>query len=250
MNLTVPHRHLWAPERLTLYDLETLLNTAALIKQTRRSADGWRPLSGHHVALLCNHGSALVPHFQHAVTELGGAAALLSADEWRARAGNHIPEAARLLGRLYDAIDCCDLPTDVVEQIEANSGVPVFNGLTRSDHPMALLSELLTMRETMDKPLHRSRLDLAAHGPSEQVRPALCLARLAGIHVLTRNGTSGQPSSTATDEPDFILDTSVPPAANRLTRPKASAAQQGELNGKLADNRRCTLQAAIVCGLH
>jgi ornithine carbamoyltransferase len=248
----VPYRHLWSHERLTSYDLQLLLNTAAMLKRAGQRADGWAPLRGRHVALLCSGASGVAPAFQRAVTELGGTASLLNADEWRARAGDRIPEAARLLGRLYDAIDCCDLPAEIVEQIEAHSGVPVFNGLGKSDHPMALLGDFLTMREAMDKPLHLSRLDVTAHGPSDAVQPAVAMARLAGMQVLLRDGVLGTPDGALqgpADEPDFILDTSSSAVANRLTQPRATALQQAELNGKLAANRQCTLQAAIVCGL-
>ncbi|MCW5657715.1 MAG: hypothetical protein KIT60_08425 [Burkholderiaceae bacterium] len=251
---TVPHRHLWSPERLTAYDLQLLLNTAAMLKRAGagQRADGWAPLRGRHVALLCSGGSGVAPAFERAVTELGGTASLLNADEWRARAGDRIPEAARLLGRLYDAIDCCDLPAEIIEQIETHSGVPVFNGLGKSDHPMALLGEFLTMREAMDKPLHLSRLDVTAHGLSQAVHPAVAMARLAGMQVLLRDGVQPGPDDAAqpdSAEPDFILDTGLTSSANRLTQPRATALQQAEINGRLAVNRQCTLQAAIVCGL-
>lgn len=249
---TVPHRHLWSAERLTSYDLQLLLNTAAMLKRAGQRADGWAPLRGRHVALLCSGNSGVAPGFQRAVAELGGTASLLNADEWRARAGDRIPEAARLLGRLYDAIDCCDLPPEIVEQIETHSGVPVFNGLGKSDHPMALLGEFLTMREAVDKPLHLSRLDVTSHGPSHAVQPAVAMARLAGMQVLLRDAVLHAHDGAvqaADGDPDFILDTSSSSAAHRLTQPHATAQQQAELNGKLAANRQCTLQAAIVCGL-
>jgi hypothetical protein len=37
-----------------------------------------------------------------------------------------------LLGKLYDAVDCCDLPPTLVEQIDRHAGVPV---LVRSIRP-------------------------------------------------------------------------------------------------------------------
>jgi hypothetical protein len=84
------------------------------------------------------------------------------------------------------------------------------------------------------------------------VQPAVALARLAGMQVLLRDGVLREPDGAVHNgagEPDFILDTSASVAANRLTQPHATALQQAEINGRLAVNRRCTLQAAIVCGL-
>jgi ornithine carbamoyltransferase len=251
MNSFVPYRHLWSAERLTSHDLQLLLSTAAMLKRTGPRADGWSPLRDRHVALLCSGSSNVAPAFRRAVTELGGTVSLLNADEWRLRAGDRIPDAARLLGRLYDAIDCCDLPAEVIEQIEAHSGVPVFNGLATGDHPLAPLAELLTMREAIDKPLHLSRLEVAVHGPSDAAQPAIALARLAGMQVRLHDGAlQALDEPAATDEPDFVFDHGAASADSRLTRPHATAAQQAELNGKLAGNRQCVLQAAIVCGLH
>jgi len=249
MSFAVPYRHLWSPERLTSDDLAVLLNTAAMLKHARRPDSTWDPLRGRHVALLCSGSGKVAPAFQHAIGELGGTVSLLNADEWRVRAGDRIPAASRLLGRLYDAVDCCDLPTAVVEQIEAHSAVAVFNGLANPDHPMALLGEFLTMHEA--KPLHLSRLDLTEHELPGSVRPALALARLAGMQIVQRHATmpvSGKTEAAAGDEPDFILDTTAS-SGKRLTQPHASAAQEAELDGRLVTNRHCTLQAAIVCGL-
>jgi hypothetical protein len=177
---------------------------------------------------------------------------LLNADEWRVRAGDRIPDAARLLGRLYDAIDCCDLSSEVVEQIEAHSGVPVFNGLASSAHPMALLGEFLTMREAIDGPMHLSRLSVTANASPDAVLPAVAMARLAGMQVLLRGASMPAPAvadAVRTDDPDFILDPGASPSTNRLTRPHATPPQQSMLNRKLAANRLCTLQAALVCAL-
>jgi ornithine carbamoyltransferase len=252
MSSTVPHRHLWSPERLTSADLLALLTTAAMLKHPRRRDDGWGPLRGRHVALLCSSSSDVAPTFQRAVVELGGTASLLNADEWRVRAGDRIPEAARLLGRLYDAIDCCDLPAGVVEQIEAHCGVPVFNGLAKSDHPLALLGELLTMQETADKPLNQSRLRLAASQADHGAPAGLELALLAGVQIVPSPApapASASPAASAGTETDFILDTSAPSAGQRLLKTHASVEQQAEINGRLAANRQRALQAALVCGL-
>jgi ornithine carbamoyltransferase len=248
MKATVPYRHLWSPERLTATDLNHLISTAETLRRAQQHAAKSEPLRGRHVALLCGPGNDAAPVFQRAVSELGGTPALLNADEWRVRAGDRIPEAARLLGRLYDAIDCCDLPTEVVEQIEAFSGVPVLNGLASPNHPMASLADLLTMREATDKPLHGSRLEVTDPGSLGSTQPALALARLAGMQAAHRDSQTSLLTGPSTTEPDFVLDARSS-ATNRLTQPHVSVAQQAELNGMQAINRQCALQAAIVCSL-
>lgn len=252
MSSTVPHRHLWSTDQLTSADLLALLTTAAMLKHARQRDDTWGPLRGRHVALLCSASSDVAPAFQRAVAELGGTASLLNADEWRLRAADRIPDAARLLGRLYDAIDCCDLPTEVVEQIEAHSGVPVFNGLAKSDHPLSLLGELLTMQETTAKPLNQSSLRLWENHLDPAELAELKLARLAGVQIVPNPAAppaSAGAGGPATGEADFILDIRAAPAGHRLSKPHASVEQQAELNGRLQANRQRALQAALVCGL-
>jgi ornithine carbamoyltransferase len=139
MSRFVPHRHLWSPDRLSGEDLQALLNTAATLDRARKPNHGWRPLRGHHLAVLCNCADGTTLSFQRAVFELGGTATRLDANDWLSSAVQRVPDAARMLGRLYQAIDCCDLPLSLVEQIEAHSGVPVFNGVTRPEHPLRQL---------------------------------------------------------------------------------------------------------------
>jgi len=136
MTTSVPHRHLWSPDRLSSADLQALLETEAELQRAQQRGDGWGPLRGRHLALLIDRQDESAPAFQRAVHDLGGSVALLDANDWQSSAGGRVPDAARLLGRLYDAIDCCDLPAALVEQIETHSGVPVFNGVARPDHPL------------------------------------------------------------------------------------------------------------------
>ena len=63
-------------------------------------------------------------------------------------------DTARVLGRMYDAIEYRGFGQSVVEELSAYAGVPVFNGLTDEFHPTQMLADLLTMREHSDKPLH------------------------------------------------------------------------------------------------
>jgi ornithine carbamoyltransferase len=261
MYTSIPHRHLWSPERLSSADLQALLHTGAALKRAKLRDPSWGPLRGRHLALLANggHGAAnllgaddAARAFAQAVHELGGTVTVLDARDWLSSAGARIPEAARMLGRLYDAIDCYGLPATLLEQIDAHCGVPVFNGLAQAAHPIGGLSDLLTIREASGKPLHETRLQLAGASGAETQHAASVLARLAGVAV-EQEAMAAVPAAhgaTPATEPDFILDASAAPAHGRLVRPGATAGQQEQLVGLLADNRLTALQAAIVCGLH
>ncbi|HTY41589.1 MAG TPA: ornithine carbamoyltransferase [Thermoanaerobaculia bacterium] len=66
-----------------------------------------------------------------------------------------IADTARVLGRMYDAIEYRGFRQSVVEELADNAGVPVYNGLTDESHPTQMLADLMTMEEHADKPLHR-----------------------------------------------------------------------------------------------
>ena len=54
---------------------------------------------------------------------------------------------------MYDAIEYRGFAQDVVEELAAYAGVPVYNGLTDEWHPTQMLADVLTMLENSDKPL-------------------------------------------------------------------------------------------------
>ncbi|MCW2848413.1 MAG: argF [Marmoricola sp.] len=61
-------------------------------------------------------------------------------------------DSARVLGRMFDAIEYRGFSQDTVETLVRHAGVPVWNGLTDQWHPTQSLCDMLTMREHADKP--------------------------------------------------------------------------------------------------
>jgi ornithine carbamoyltransferase len=64
-----------------------------------------------------------------------------------------IKDTARVLGRMYDAIEYRGFEQETVEELARWSGVPVYNGLTDEWHPTQVLGDFLTFREHVPKPL-------------------------------------------------------------------------------------------------
>ena len=64
-------------------------------------------------------------------------------------------DTARVLGRMYDAIEYRGFKQSTVQELADYAGVPVFNGLTDEFHPTQMLADVLTMIEHCDKPLHQ-----------------------------------------------------------------------------------------------
>jgi len=64
-----------------------------------------------------------------------------------------LKDTARVLGRMYDAIEYRGFSQQIVEELARHAGVPVYNGLTDEFHPTQILADMLTMQEHSDKPL-------------------------------------------------------------------------------------------------
>ena len=214
------HRRLWSPGQLSGADLHAVFEIAATLKLRALDPDRPRPLRGRHVALLCPEGSAARTRLDTALTELGATVALLDTATWLQPSRGRLPESASLLGKLYDAIDCGDLPLVLMKQIEAHAGVPVFNALTRPEHPASLLVALLTMRgwgRQLQVPL---QLQLAGDPRSALYGEASRLFLPAGLGIQPRaSSAAGCAAPGPGDEPDFIFDATTPAACCRPELP-------------------------------
>jgi ornithine carbamoyltransferase len=63
-----------------------------------------------------------------------------------------VKDTARVLGRMYDAIEYRGFGQDTAEELARWAGVPIYNGLTDEWHPTQILADFLTFREHIDKP--------------------------------------------------------------------------------------------------
>jgi ornithine carbamoyltransferase len=63
-----------------------------------------------------------------------------------------VKDTARVLGRMYDAIEYRGFAEHVADELAQWAGVPVYNGLTDEWHPTQILADFLTVREHVPKP--------------------------------------------------------------------------------------------------
>jgi ornithine carbamoyltransferase len=187
----LPHRSVWSLESLSRDDLLALLDGAACLKRAARAGQPFTLLRGKNLALLGEFQNELL---MSAATALGAKVAFLCTPDARGLNGS-----ARVLGRLYDAVDAGPMAAAALEQLNRDAGVPVFNGLGSDDHPTRVIAELLSMQEHAGKPL--SGLKLLFIGDPQTpcgkaLRQAACLT---GIHL----GLDG-PAADA----DFVIDAS------------------------------------------
>ena len=81
------------------------------------------------------------------IHDLGMASTYLGPTGSQIGAKESIADTARVLGRMFDGIEYRGFGQTVVEELAANAGVPVFNGLTNEFHPTQILADFLTVQE-------------------------------------------------------------------------------------------------------
>jgi ornithine carbamoyltransferase len=164
---------------LTLDDLSPseirfLLALASELKSAKRAGTERQLLTGRNIALIFEKDSTRTrTGFEVAAFDQGAHVTFLGPS------GNHIghkesmKDTARVLGRMYDAIEYRGFGQSVVEDLAKYAGVPVYNGLTDQTHPTQTLADFMTMREFTHK--HLSDLAVAFVGDGQD-NVALSLA--------------------------------------------------------------------------
>jgi ornithine carbamoyltransferase len=129
---------------------------ARRLRTDARAGTVGQPLRGKNVALLLDTPPGEETSALHrAAQALGARVAEVRFTEPAASASasasasgrDDIRTLARMLGRMYDAVDCGTLGPAAVRQIQQEAGVPVYAGLGRDDHPARTLADLMTRAE-------------------------------------------------------------------------------------------------------
>ena len=85
--------------------------------------------------------------FELAMRRLGGNTIFLSSSELQMSRGEPIPDTARVLSSMVDAIVIRNDSHEELKLFAENSSVPVINGLTDLFHPCQILADLMTFNE-------------------------------------------------------------------------------------------------------
>lgn len=138
------HQQPPAGENLSAAEAAALLSSARTLQRAAASGRPQPLLRGKNLGLLCDDDArreALL--FRRAATELGARVAHIRNTIAEDTDAQRLQDTARMLGRLYDAVECEGLPHELVEQLAADAGVPVYDGSALPQHPTAALADQL-----------------------------------------------------------------------------------------------------------
>ncbi|MGN0726623.1 MAG: ornithine carbamoyltransferase, partial [Anaerovoracaceae bacterium] len=146
---------------LTLMDftpeeIRYMLDLAHDLKAKKRAGIHNEVLKGKNIVLLFEKTSTRTRcAFEVAALDEGAHVTFLDSKSSQMGKKETIVDTAKVLGRFYDGIEYRGYKQAVVEELAANAGVPVWNGLTDVDHPTQILADLLTIEEHVAKPLNK-----------------------------------------------------------------------------------------------
>jgi ornithine carbamoyltransferase len=135
-------------------ELNFLLKLSQALKVAKYAGIEVKRLDGKEIALIFEKTSTRTrSSFEVAAFDQGAHVTYLDPSGSQMGHKESTADTARVLGRMYDAIEYRGFTQETAEELARWAGVPVYNGLTDEWHPTQILADFLTFREHIPKPL-------------------------------------------------------------------------------------------------
>ena len=144
---------LYGRSLLTLLDftpeeIQYLLKLSEKLKDESKKGKIKRRFEGKTLAMLFEKRSTRTRcAFETAFGEEGGHPVFLSTSDIQLGGKESLEDTARVLGRMFSAIQFRGFKQETAEILAKYSNVPVYNGLTDLYHPTQALADILTLKE-------------------------------------------------------------------------------------------------------
>ena len=148
-------RHLMKLADYTPEEITYLIELAAELKAAKREGREEQKLVGKEIALIFEKDSTRTRcAFEVAAYDQGAHVTFIGPSGSHMGHKETVKDTARVLGRMYDAIEYRGFAQDDRRGAGTWAGVPIYNGLTDEWHPTQILADFLTFREHLPKPLN------------------------------------------------------------------------------------------------
>jgi ornithine carbamoyltransferase len=139
----------------TQRELRYLLDLSRDLKRAKYTGTEQQHLKRKNIALIFEKTSTRTRcAFEVAAYDQGASVTYIDPSSSQIGHKESMKDTARVLGRMFDAIEYRGYGQEIVEELAKFAGVPVFNGLTAEFHPTQMIADVMTMREHSDKPIH------------------------------------------------------------------------------------------------
>ena len=156
MAFNLKNRHLLSLVHHSEREINYLLDLSRDLKRAKYAGTEQKQLKGKNIALIFEKTSTRTRcAFEVAAYDQGAQVTYIDPNSSQIGHKESMKDTARVLGRMYDAIEYRGFKQSTVQELADYAGVPVFNGLTDEFHPTQMLADVLTMIEHCDKPLRQ-----------------------------------------------------------------------------------------------
>jgi len=163
-------------------EIQYLLKLSQQVKAESKKGKILQRFTGKTLALLFEKRSTRTRcAFETAFGEEGGHPVYLSGADIHLGEKESIEDTARVLGRMFSAIQFRGFKQETVEALARYSGVPVYNGLTDLFHPTQALADIVTLEESCG-PSKGKLFCFVGDGRNNVARSLMVICSKLGVH--------------------------------------------------------------------
>ncbi|GMQ98973.1 MAG: ornithine carbamoyltransferase [Acidimicrobiia bacterium] len=192
----------------TPLEMTTLLELSVKLKDAKRDGIEQPRLGGKNIALLFEKTSTRTrAAFEVAAFDQGAHVTYFDPAGSQMGHKESIADTARVLGRIYDALEYRGKHQSDIEVLATNAGVPVYNGLTDEWHPTQMLADYLTMHEASEKPYGELSYAFVGDLRFNMARSHIVMAALMGSDIRLAGPHNLAPPSDVIATAESIAET-------------------------------------------
>lgn len=163
-------------------EIQQILDYAFLVKKQSHKGEVHQRFLGKTIALIFEKRSTRTrSSFETAFGEEGGHPVFMSTDDIQLGEKESVKDTARVLGRMFSAIEFRGFKQSHVEELAKYSGIPVINGLTDEFHPTQVLADIMTLKEHFGK-LEELTMCFCGDGRNNMARSLMLICSKFGIN--------------------------------------------------------------------
>ena len=166
-------------------EIRYLISLAKQFKALKLAGTPHRYLEGKNIVLLFEKTSTRTRcSFEVAGHDLGLGVTYLDPGSSQMGKKESIEDTARVLGRMFDGIEYRGYSQEIVENLAAHAGVPVWNGLTNEFHPTQMIADMLTLEENFPEGIKGKKLVFMGDAENNVANSLMVVCAKLGLHFV------------------------------------------------------------------
>lgn len=166
-------------------EIRYLISLAKQFKALKLAGTPHLYLEGKNIVLLFEKTSTRTRcSFEVAGHDLGLGVTYLDPGSSQMGKKESIEDTARVLGRMFDGIEYRGYGQEIVENLAAHAGVPVWNGLTNEFHPTQMIADMLTLEENFPEGIKGKKLVFMGDAENNVANSLMVVCAKLGLHFV------------------------------------------------------------------